>query len=339
MAIYAHWPGGLAAEPGLVRALLAAFERQKPAPRRVATLLIGGTPPPPSPAALARLLGRLGPSPGAAGPGRDALEITLVVAPAAVTTDQLGGFARAGVDRLVLAAGSLDAHAGRLARAARALFPRVGLDLTFARPGQSVPALAAELERAIELGVGHLSLGEVDVEADDRPGERGADHYLHAVEQLTAAGLPPYEVAHFARAGQESRHHLRVATGGALIGIGPGAVGRRRRPGAWWALDSIADPATWLAAVEAGGDGLDQARPLTAVERITELLATGLRLRAGVGRDWFEPQAGCRLEQALPGAALAGLIGDGFLVLDARALRLTARGWPLGDAVLRHLLA
>jgi hypothetical protein len=41
----------------------------------------------------------------------------------------------------------------------------------------------------------------------------------------------------------------------------------------------------------------------------------------------------------MPRASLAGLIDDGFLALDAHGLRLSARGWPLGDAVLRHLLA
>jgi coproporphyrinogen III oxidase-like Fe-S oxidoreductase len=101
------------------------------------------------------------------------------------------------------------------------------------------------------------------------------------------------------------------------------------------ALAQIEPAAAWLRAV--GSDAEAERRALGAEERRTELLLTGLRLRAGIARAWFEPQAG-PLEAALDAERLAMLIEDGFVELDEAGLRLTRRGWPLCDAVLAQLL-
>jgi oxygen-independent coproporphyrinogen-3 oxidase len=129
---------------------------------------------------------------------------------------------------------------------------------------------------------------------------------------------------------------LHGATGGDYLGIGPGAAGRISHGGACYALRQVGPAAAWLAAVENGGEGLEEVLPQD--QRRTELVLTGLRLRAGIERAWFEPLAG-PLEAALDRERLAALVEDGFLVLDDRGLRLSARGWPLCDGVLARLLA
>ena len=254
------------------------------------------------------------------------LETTLAIDPPA---PGLAAYRAAGINRLALRAGALDRTAQAVLASARQLFSRCALDLTFGRPGQSRAGWRAELDLALELGVGHVSLEEHDVDADL------AGFYRLAQDRLGAAGLAPYEIAHFARPGQESRQLLHGATGGDYLGVGPGAVGRITVGGVCHALSQTGPAAAWLCAVETGAEA--HAEVLSAGQRRAELLLTGLRLCAGVERAWFEPLAG-PLETALDAGRLAPLTEDGFVLLDRRGLRLTERGWLLCDAVLARLL-
>jgi coproporphyrinogen III oxidase-like Fe-S oxidoreductase len=260
------------------------------------------------------------------------LEASLAIDPQAIAAQRLADYRAAGINRLALRAGALDETAqAALATAAR-LFPRCALDLSFARPRQTLAGWRAELDRALQLGAGHISLEEHPVEASV---DHGAAFYRLAIDHLGAAGLPPYEIAHCARPGEESRQLLHAATGGDYLGIGPGAVGRITVDGVCHALAQVEPATAWLCALETGAEVEQQ--QLRAEERRTELLLSGLRLRAGIARTWFEPVAG-HLEAALDAQRLTTLIEDGFLELDAEGLRLTARGWPLCDGVLTRLL-
>jgi coproporphyrinogen III oxidase-like Fe-S oxidoreductase len=264
------------------------------------------------------------------------LEASLVIDPRAVAVPIFSDYRAAGINRVSLRAGSLDEAAQAALATAAGLFPRCALDLTFGRPRQSLAGWRAELDRAVQLGACHISLEEHPVAAEDASSDRAAAYYRLAIDRLSAAGLPPYEIAHFARPGHEARQLLHGATGGDYLGIGPGAVGRVTvGGGVCYALAQVEPVAAWLRAVETGAETLQQ--ELRADERRTELLLSGLRLRAGIGRTWFEPEAG-PLEAALDPGRLAPLIEDGFVELDREGLRLTERGWPLCDGILARLL-
>jgi coproporphyrinogen III oxidase-like Fe-S oxidoreductase len=262
------------------------------------------------------------------------VEVTLATDPGAIPAP-LAAYRAAGINRIALRAGTIGAAQAVLPAAAE-LFPRIALDLTFARPGQTVAAWRAELDRAVQLGVGHISIEEHVAAADGADPDQAAALFQVAIDQLSAAGLPPYEIAHFARPGQESRQLVHGATGGDYLGIGPGAFGRITAGGVCYASSQIERASAWLGAVETGAEA--QWLQLGAEQRLTELLLTGLRLRAGIERTWFEPLAGEPLEAVLPADRLAAVIEDGFVVLDRRGLRLTERGWPLCDGMLARLL-
>jgi oxygen-independent coproporphyrinogen-3 oxidase len=248
------------------------------------------------------------------------LEATLALDSGALTGSDLAGYRAAGIDRVALRAGALDEAAQVALAMAAKHFPRCALDLTFARPGQSLADWRAELDRALELGAGHLSLEEG---AEVQDPDRAAAFYELAQDHLGVAGLPPYEIAHFARPGQEARQLLHGATGGDYVGIGPGAAGRITLGPVCYELRQVGQET--------------RREPLTPEQRASELVMTGLRLRAGIERAWFEPLAG-PLETVLGGERLEPLIEDGFVALDRSGLRLTDRGWLLCDAVLGRLL-
>jgi coproporphyrinogen III oxidase-like Fe-S oxidoreductase len=263
------------------------------------------------------------------------LEAGLAIDPRAIASRGLTDYRAAGINRLSLRAGSLDETAQAALATSAGLFAKCALDLTFGRPRQSLAGWRAELDRAEQLGACHISLEEHSVGAEDLSSDRAAAFYEVAIDGLNGTGLPPYEIAHFARPGHESRQLVHGATGGDYLGIGPGAVGRITVGGVCHALVQVEPAAAWLRAVEMGAETLRQ--ELRADERRTELLLSGLRLRVGIGRTWFEPKAG-PLEAALDAGRLAPLIEDGFVELDRRGLRLTERGWPLCDGVLARLL-
>jgi oxygen-independent coproporphyrinogen-3 oxidase len=263
------------------------------------------------------------------------LEASLAIDPRVITAPGLAAYRAAGINRLALRAGILDETAQAALAAASALFPRCALDLTFGRARQTLSGWQAELERAVQLGAGHISLEEHSDEGQGATSDRSAAFYRLALDRLSAAGLPPYEIAHCARPDQESRQLLHGASGGDYLGIGPGAVGRITVNGVCHALAQIEPVTAWLGAVATGAEA--ERRSLDADDRRIELLHTGLRLRAGIARAWFEPVAG-PLEAVLDAARLGPLIEDGFVELDRQGLRLTGRGWPLCDAVLARLL-
>jgi oxygen-independent coproporphyrinogen-3 oxidase len=331
ISVFVAWPGNAAGEERAARAVSRALEHELAtlpdlAGRSLAGVLIAGADPP-SPASIEALLAGL-----AIGPG---IEVTLAIESRASTAGLLADYHAAGITRLAVHAETLDETAEAALRTAAMLFPRVAVDLTFLRHEQTPASWLAELERALRLGVGHVSIEE------DREEAAGADlaaaFYGLALERLSAGGLPPYEIAHFARRGEEARQLLHGATGGDYLGIGPGAVGRITVDRACHASSQIESPTAWLRAVEEGREAARR-RVLAPEERLTELLLTGLRLRAGIERAWFEPLLGAPLEAVLPAQQLASLTEDGFVCLDQTGLRLTARGWLLCDAIVARLL-
>lgn len=331
LALFVAWPAEDATARGLRRALAHALAALPGgvASRRLASVLIDAAAAP-SASAVHALLAEAGRLLEVA-PG---LELSLAIDPRGVSGQQLADWRAAGIERIALRAGGLDEASQATLATAAALFPRCAIDLTFGRPRQTLASWQTELDRTVALGAGHISLEE-HAEGQGARSDRAAALYRLATGSLDAVGLPPYEIAHCARPGHESRQLLHGATGGDYLGIGPGAVGRITVDGVCHALTQIEPPAAWLRAVATGMEA--ERRELGAQERRTELLLSGLRLRAGIARTWFEPLAG-PLEAALDANQLAMLVEDGFVALDQAGLRLTARGWPLCDAVLARLL-
>lgn len=285
------------------------------------------------------------------------IEITLEANPTDAETARFEAFAAAGVNRLSLGLQSLDdaalaflkrnhdAAAGvRATRLALALFPRVSIDLIYARPGLADDQWSEELLRAIALGAGHLSPYQLTIEpgtafarAVDKKRWRPADEDAAArqfdlTQEIAAReGLPAYEISNHARAGEEARHNRVYWRQGDYIGAGPGAHGRVTIDGARVATLGVSDPKTWLASVEAGGDGLTESEPLDREAILIEKYMMGLRTTDGV-------LVTTEVSERLSGR-IATLRADGLLELAQGRLFATANGRRLLDHVLSRLLA
>ena len=288
-------------------------------------------------------------------PATDDLEITLEANPNSVEAARFADLAAAGVNRLSLGLQSFDDRAlqflGRAHSAGEGLaaldiaqrhFPRVSFDLIYALPGDTEAGWSATLDRALELGTGHLSLYQLTIEPGTRfatmvarqdfeplDEDRAATLYELTAAKTAAAGIPAYEISNHARPGQESRHNLTYWRYGDYAGVGPGAHGRRL------GLRTVRHrkPENFLAAVERNGHGLAEEAPLSPREAADEALVMGLRLAEGLDPGEIANRLG--IGAVVDASAVEALTRSGHLDRDGTRIRAT----PAGRLVLDHVLA
>ena len=368
LGVYVHWPycarvcpycdfnvfkdRGQPEQAALARAIVADLEAQAAitGPRRLVSVFLGGgTPSLMDPAWATEIVAA---SRRLWTPASD-LEVTLEANPTDAEAARFDAFAAAGVNRLSLGLQSLQdealaflgrnhdaATAIRAAQAATRAFPRLSVDLIYARPGQTPAAWAEELRRTIGLGAEHISPYQLTIEAGtafDRAVKRGtfsppdadtgAALFDTTQSVLQAEGFEAYEVSNHAH-GQaaRSRHNLVYWQGQDYVGAGPGAHGRITVGGVRQATHAAARPADYIARVAETGVGFTTRETLSPVETAEERLLSGLRVTDGVARA----------EVAVLNIApdkISGLIELGLLADDPGRLRAT----PAGRLVLDRL--
>ncbi len=290
------------------------------------------------------------------------VEVSLEANPTSVEATRFRGFRTAGINRVSLGVQALDDAAlkalGRLHSAqealeavaiARSTFERYSFDLIYARPGQTPPAWAAELKRAIEEAGEHLSLYQLTIEQETPfaalhaagklliPGDDTARTLYDATQDIcTSAGLPAYEISNHAWPGGKCRHNLVYWRAQEYAGIGPGAHGRLDIAAERRATATEKRPQDWLSRVESLGHGIVNDEALTQEQIADEFLLMGLRLAEGIDPARYARLAG----RPLHPRRVALLREQGALerTPDGR-LRLTLAGFPLLDAVIADLAA
>jgi oxygen-independent coproporphyrinogen-3 oxidase len=302
-------------------------------------------------------------------------EFTVECNPESLTPDKVAILARHGVNRVSLGVQSFEprlrAVIGRrtslagLDEALAALraggIGNIGMDLIYAIPGETLEDWRADLRRACEAGVRHLSTYELTVEEGTRLGKRQraegggqksegkrqkakgkrqkAEGKGDSAEELAVAmweaaeevagefGLRRYEVSNLAQPGFECRHNDAVWHGATYLGVGPAASsfdGEVR-----WT--NPADLGAWLAGAPPVED------PLPPEARAAEVLGFGLRTVRGWAREEFLGRTGFDYAE-LRRQALAELAADGLLEMSGDVLRPTRRGLLFADRVARRLL-
>ena len=370
LGLYVHWPYcaricpycdfnvALDRRPGqaeaLHRAVLAdlAAQAAQAGPRDLASIFFGGgTPSLMAPDQVAGIISAARSAFGASG----ALEITLEANPTDAEAGRFAAFAEAGVNRLSLGVQALDdeslaflgrnhgaEEAKRAAALAARLFPRLSLDLIYARPGQTEADWSAELRQAAALGAEHISPYQLTIEpgtAFDRAVRRGtltptdpdlgARLYETTQAVLQAEGFEAYEVSNHARGpGARSRHNLVYWRGEDYLGVGPGAHGRLTVDGRRLATEAIPAIPAYIARVREQGTGLAVRETLTAVQAAEERLLMGLRTLEGVPLAELAP---------LPLSRLPDLEAAGFVRTADGRLFATAQGRPVLNRVIEEL--
>lgn len=375
VGLYVHWPycsricpycdfnvvrdrGRGEEQAALAEAILADLEAQAAltGPRRLASIFFGGgTPSLMDPAAVAAVIARA----RTLFPPRGDIEITLEANPTDAEAGRFAALAGAGVNRLSMGVQALDdaslAFLGRNHSAAEALravelagrlFPRLSIDLIYARPGQTPDAWARELTAALALGFEHVSPYQLTIEAETAfgralrrgtlvpPDEDGAAALYETTQAvLGAAGFDAYEVSNHARnAAARSAHNLHVWRGGDYLGLGPGAHGRLTLDGVRTATVAHRRIADYVSGVASGAPWSDR-EVLSSRDAAEERLLLGLRTTEGAPAALLGA-----LDLSGEDGPVADLVAEGFLTMRAGRLIATPRGRPVLDGVLKALL-
>jgi putative oxygen-independent coproporphyrinogen III oxidase len=290
-------------------------------------------------------------------------EVTLEANPTSFETEKFRDFYAAGVNRVSIGVQSLyeedlkflgREHSPPQARfaisEAQKIFPRVSFDLIYARPNQTLDAWRDELNEAIQMSSGHMSLYQLTIEQGTPFHTRhargefkipeqdlAADLFDMTQDMLAAANLPAYEISNHAAEGQESRHNLIYWRYHDYAGIGPGAHGRLTQNHQKFATRGHRAPEIWLDMVDKQGHGLHPFEPVNALAKYQECLMMGMRLREGLPIERLVNAYGAPIDDILSGDRIATLVKEGILEDHKDKLITTPQGFKCLNAVLGYL--
>lgn len=292
-------------------------------------------------------------------------EITVECAPGQMEDDVLEAMLQSGVNRISFgvqsfvdqeaqAAGRLHTRVAALADIARVRtrgMSSINVDLIAGLPHQTATSWKESLDLLADSGADHASVYMLEVDEDSRLGreildggaryhasavpsdELIADMYVEAIDRLSAAGLPQYEISNFAAVGQTSAHNLKYWLRHPYLGFG-------------------LDAHSMLATVE--GDAVrfqtrDEMEPflgdptwqeikvLTAEKRCEEAWFLGLRLNQGIDLEELAREFGPK-PVADSQVTIAELSKAGLLQKRGQKVALTLRGRLLSNEVFANFL-
>jgi putative oxygen-independent coproporphyrinogen III oxidase len=372
LGIYIHWPYCAAICPycdfnvykargretaPLVDAILADLTqwRAQTGPRQVTSIFFGGgTPSLMEPADVSAMIEACASLWGL----EDTVEIALEANPTDAEAAKFADMRAAGIERLSLGVQALDDtslkalgrfhsadEARSAARLGRTVFPRLSIDLIYARPGQSLSAWESEMDDALCLEADHISPYQLTIEtgtAFDRAVRRGkmimpdgdlaADFFTLTQDHLAGAGFEAYEVSNHAKdPDSRSRHNLVYWTSQDWIGVGPGAHGRVGWGHARRATKAALRPDAYIASLTTNGHGLIEDETLSLEAARDEYWLMGLRMKDGVTRatapgDPLDP------------AQLMQMMQAGLVWQTPEKIGLTPEGAIVGNTLIGKLL-
>jgi oxygen-independent coproporphyrinogen-3 oxidase len=287
-------------------------------------------------------------------------EISLEINPDLALCEELPALRAAGVNRLSIGVQSFDPRelhrlgrrhtpqdvAAVAARARAAGIDNLSIDLMFGVPGQTEASWRDSLDRALDLGIDHLSTYGLTIEAGTPyarwyardPGaffdaDREAGLYALAIERAAQAGFEHYEISNFARPGHRCEHNANYWRNGSYIGLGVGAASY---------LDGVRsthtrDLETYCAAALAGSEIPGECEKLLGDERTGEATMLALRTLEGVDTREFRERYDVDFHQRY-GPVIADLMAAGVLRIAGERVQLTDRGRFLANDVCSAFL-
>jgi oxygen-independent coproporphyrinogen-3 oxidase len=230
-------------------------------------------------------------------------EITLEANPDDMTQAKLAAWQSAGINRLSVGVQSFfqedlewmhrahDAHQAQQAvEMALRLFPNITIDLIYGLPGFSNEKWQHNVDRAISLGVPHLSCYALTVEArtalqkliaigktSDVDPDLQSQQFLLLMQWLGEAGYEHYEISNFAKPGYRSRHNSSYWQGRRYLGIGPSAHSFDGVSRQW----NVASNKIYIESLQKGEVPFEK-EVLTEIQQVNEYIMTSLRTSEGL---------------------------------------------------------
>lgn len=224
-------------------------------------------------------------------------------------------------------------------------FENITIDLIYGIPGSGKAVWEANVEKAVTLGVPHVSAYALTVEEKTllhrqvssgkvrlEPDAAHELQYFHLIDRLGEAGILQYELSNFAREGFRSRHNSAYWRGRHYLGLGPSAHGYDGRVRS----HNIANNAAYLRSISLGQPAIAHEEELTARDRFNEFVMTQLRTVEGLDLDAVMAEWGKDLRVAHE-EDIHDWQRQGWVLPLGQRLQLTRNGFMVSDAIIREL--
>ncbi|MBO5728440.1 MAG: radical SAM family heme chaperone HemW [Paludibacteraceae bacterium] len=247
-------------------------------------------------------------------------------------------------------------------RAQKAGFENITIDLMFALPVQTLESLNYSIDKALELGVQHISAYSLMFEPDSKitklmelnrlqplDEDVAADMFELLSARLTSAGYEQYEISNYAKQGFHSRHNSGYWHGMRYLGLGPSAHsfdGEKRWSNIAHTIKYNAqfqspDMACCVLTSEASQKTTIQlsiqVEELTLDERFNELVFTALRTKIGVDLQDLRLRFGdMRCDRFLRQAQK--YIDAGNMHMSNNRIALTHSGIYISDSIISDFM-
>jgi len=288
-------------------------------------------------------------------------EITIEANPGTVTPEKLGACLGAGANRLNLGVQSFQndnlSFLGRIhspkdaeqaiEEACRAGFRRIGIDLMFGLPDQSLESWQGDLKQALTFTPEHMSCYSLTIEPgtnlfqslQDRrflpmPDTGVAELFELTSVYLTENGYEHYEISNYCRGSEHrSRHNRKYWRLGPYIGIGPSAHSFVY-PNRWW---NHRDVSMYLDTVTNGRRPTAGHEELSRSQSMMEMIYLGLRDVDGISYDRFNRFFSTRF-QMIFNDLLEELRRENVIETGNDRCRLTRTGMGFLDSIAQRFV-
>lgn len=223
-------------------------------------------------------------------------------------------------------------------------FDNITIDLIYGTPTLSDEAWKENVDKAISLGIDHIScyaltvepktgldkmIQQKKVEAVDP--DKQARHFSLLMQWLADAGFEHYEISNFSKPGKRSKHNSNYWNGVDYLGLGPSAHSFNGKSRQW----NIANNALYIQSL-AKDQVPFEIEVLTPMQQLNEYIMTSLRTMEGLSLDkvivnWSENE----LTQIVQIAQ--NPISQGYMILKENHLKLTNEGRLMADGIASDL--
>ena len=285
-------------------------------------------------------------------------EITLEANPDDLTISKLKELKQVGINRLSIGVQSFfeehlkwmnRAHSAKeskecITNALELGFDNITLDLIYGMPNLTNKQWKKNIDKAINLGVGHISAYNLTLEEDTAyasfvkkgiymapSDEKGAEQFQILIDELKKADYLQYETSNIAKSNQYSKHNSSYWKGEKYLGIGPSAHSYNGETRQW----NIANNKKYIEAIKNNKLQFELEK-LTQFDKVNEHLLIGLRTVWGCDLSFIKQQ----LDENRYFIFINELTIQkerGFLVQHDKGLLLTEKGKLFADKVASDL--
>ena len=290
---------------------------------------------------------------------KDDIEITLEANPTSSEADKFKAFKAAGINRISIGMQSLRdenlkflgrEHSAREAlnviEAGMSIFNNLNFDLIYTLPEQNEQGWSSDLTKVLNLHPPHVSCYQLTFEKNTRfysdlkngkilPCNDATSANLFDLTRgtLVSHGYHNYETSNFCLNSMYCKHNTHIWNYGDYLGVGAGAHGRLTNTNKI-STRNYRMPATYIQHITDRSNAFYEQIHLSKEDQLVERVLSGLRLQQGVSINALKTN---NFNNLLKSESIQLLQNTDFIEIKDDCLRLTPKGWPLLDSVLKAI--